>query len=129
MPRNLAVWLLVIMSAAWLNLGTIYQDEDPILRTQTNPILYTKKMDEIKDGEKGAPAPSFKFYKREKFYVEEPMEKEAFDPEVFRRPGISPGEDHLAQEYAYEWDSEGENPESGASNEDEGTFSSSPREK
>lgn len=44
--------------------------------TQTNPIAYKDKMEELKDGEKGAPSPSYKFYPKDRFLTDPPMEKE-----------------------------------------------------
>lgn len=58
-----------------LNLGTIRKKDDPILNTQTDPIAYKEKMEEIKDGEKGAPMPSVTLYAKEKFLAEGPVAK------------------------------------------------------
>jgi len=58
-----------------LNVGTVRKDFDPITKTQTDPIAYKKKMEEIKDGVKAAPKPSFKFYNKSDFLTLPPMEK------------------------------------------------------
>lgn len=55
------------------HLGAIRKDEDPILKTQTDPISYKQKLEETKDGVKGAPAPSFTYYQKEEFLVKTPM--------------------------------------------------------
>jgi hypothetical protein len=52
-----------------LNVGAIRKNEDPISRTQTDPISYKKKLEETKDGVKGAPTPSFRYYEKEEFLV------------------------------------------------------------
>lgn len=57
----------------FLNLGAIRKNEDPIARTQTDPISYKQKREENKDGVKGAPKPSFKYYEKEEFLVNSPM--------------------------------------------------------
>ena len=68
-----------ILIATWgtvfiLNAGTIRKENDPILRTQTDPISYKQKLEETKDGIKGAPAPSFTYYEKEGFLVKTPMQ-------------------------------------------------------
>jgi len=60
----LSVMIVVI---GFLNSGTIRKKEDPILKTQTDPITYKQKMEEMKDGPKGAPTPSFKLFPKENF--------------------------------------------------------------
>ena len=65
---------VVLFLFVGLNLGTIRKQDDPILNTQTNPILYKEKMEEIKDGEKGAPSPSFTHYTKQDFLSESPVE-------------------------------------------------------
>lgn len=50
-----------------LHTASIRKNEDPIARTQTDPIELKEKLDELKDGVKGAPAPSFKYYEKEAF--------------------------------------------------------------
>ncbi len=71
MHRNLIFLQIVVLSAGWLNLGAILQDDDPILKTQAEAIRYDKKMEDLKDGEKGAPAPSFRFYHKDRFFTED----------------------------------------------------------
>ena len=66
---------MIVLVLSLLQLGTIRKAEDPILSTQTNPIAHQEKMDEIKEGEKGAPSPSFKHFEKEKFLIDPPMEK------------------------------------------------------
>ena len=54
-----------------INLGTIRKKENPILKTQTNPIAWKDKLEEIKDGVKGPPAPSWKLYPKSRFQTED----------------------------------------------------------
>ncbi|HXV28395.1 MAG TPA: hypothetical protein VD913_05445 [bacterium] len=70
---------------ALLHVGSVRKQEDPIVMTQTNPIAYKDKMEEIKDGEKGAPSPTYKYYPKGRFLVEPPMEKE---PEESLESGV-----------------------------------------
>ena len=64
-------------------MGTIRKQEDPITKTQTDPILYKQKLEETKDGEKGPPTPSWKLYPKEGFMADSPVEnkKEEVQPE------------------------------------------------
>jgi hypothetical protein len=68
-------WIITgLCGIAILNLGTIRKKDDPILRTQTEPISVKEKLEEIKDGEKGPPTPSFQLYPRNGFLTEPPFE-------------------------------------------------------
>ena len=78
---------LVISSL--LNLGTIKKADDPILKTQTDPISYKQKMEEQKDGPKGAPMPSFNLYPKARFMT---------DSSVAEPPAQEPQTDNLAGE-------------------------------
>ena len=57
----------VVVISSLLDLGTIRRQEDPILKTQTAPILFKQKEEEMKDGPKGAPTPSFNLYPKAGF--------------------------------------------------------------
>lgn len=61
-----------------LNMGVINKKFDPINENQTDPISLKKKMEELKDGQKGAPTPSFKFFdeENEDFQTKDPMVSE-----------------------------------------------------
>lgn len=78
LPRNFLnsfVVLAIVTVVFILNSGTVRKKEDPIRDTQTDPIAYNKKMEEIKDGEKGAPTPSFQYYGGEPFLKSPPVDK------------------------------------------------------
>ena len=59
-----------ILGTSFLNLGVIHRKEDPILKTQTDPVLYKQKEEEMKEGPKGAPTPSFNLYPKERFFTD-----------------------------------------------------------
>ena len=79
MLSNIWNWGFILVIIASINLGTVRKKEDPILHTQTNPIAYKDKMEEIKDGVKGAPSPSFKHYEKNEFLVDPSIENEELD--------------------------------------------------
>lgn len=67
---------VAIFTLGVLHMGTIRKKEDPIRDTQTDPIAYDQKMEEIKDGEKGPATPTFQFYEKEEFMTEPPADKQ-----------------------------------------------------
>lgn len=74
--RLCRIFLFLSLAAClFLNLGTIRrkEDQDPILKTQTGPITLDAKKEEMKDGEKGAPMPTWRMYPRWRFLVDLPM--------------------------------------------------------
>lgn len=78
--RWLSVTCLLFLAA--LQWGTVRRSENPVTDTQTNPILYEKKMEEIKDGVKGAPSPTMKFYEKEKFLAKTPVQDQQVNEET-----------------------------------------------
>lgn len=84
MSKGVAVFGVVfVLMMASLNLATVRKKDDPILKTQTDPILLKDKQEEIKDGEKGAPTPSFKWYAFNWFQTDSPASRdtEAINPQ------------------------------------------------
>lgn len=83
------LWVVGASVFMLLNMGSIRKQEDPIVNTQTNPILYKEKMEEIKDGEKGAPSPTFKYYEKADFMTDPPFNSEDFEltSEIDHLPG------------------------------------------
>ena len=65
-----------VCAIALLNIGTIRKKDDIILKTQTGPIAYKQKMEEIKEGEKGAPMPSMMLYPKWEFLSDPPYDDE-----------------------------------------------------
>jgi len=72
---------LGVCCIALLNMGTIRKQQSAILDTQTGPIKYEDKMEEIKDGVKGAPAPTIQLYPKYAFLIDPPY-VEGEDPEL-----------------------------------------------
>lgn len=58
---------------SFLSIAAIYKKDDPIVKTQTDPILYEQKQEEIKEGVKGAPQPVWRVYPKYRFLVEPPF--------------------------------------------------------
>ncbi len=76
MKKGFPIAGFVLLLLVFIHGGAVRKKDDPILRTQTNPILYKEKMEEMKDGEKEAPLPSFKLYRKEEFLADPPMAAE-----------------------------------------------------
>jgi hypothetical protein len=120
--RKLRACLLVaaVVVTGFLNAGAVLQREDRIAQTQTDPILYEQKMEEIKDGEKGPSMPKIEYYKRSGFLTTAPVKSlEASDlRDVFSQPhelwevfpAGAPGAEEAYDEY---WWLEEENPAAG----------------
>ncbi|MFZ5802215.1 MAG: hypothetical protein ACOY3K_03765 [Candidatus Omnitrophota bacterium] len=83
---NFRLGIVVLVAAGLLQIAPIRREEDAIRKTQTDPIAYKKKMEEIKDGEKGAPAPPMEFYDKRTFLTEPPVEKEKKEEPLDRLP-------------------------------------------
>ena len=102
MIKRLA-FLIFLSSTVFLQMGLIRKDQDPIAMTQTDPITYKQKVEETKDGVKGAPAPSFKYYEKEGFLTQSPVNPQGEEtvspppsyPEVSE---VDLGEEDLGQE-------------------------------
>ena len=71
--KKMSLLASLVLMGTILNLGSIRKQEDPITKTQTEPISLKQKMEEMKDGPKGAPTPSFKLYPKEGFQIEPPV--------------------------------------------------------
>jgi hypothetical protein len=76
MKWDAGVIILLISAVGLSNLALIRKEQDPIQDTQTAPIAYKQKMEEIKDGEKGPPTPSYQYYSRSRFLTEQPIAKD-----------------------------------------------------
>lgn len=83
--RNQRWVCLFLIFCLGFHTGVIRKKHDPILDTQTDPIKLKKKLEELKDGKKGAPTPSFRFYdKSEDFQT-----KTAIEDDKVTTQGIS----------------------------------------
>ncbi len=83
---RLLVSLLLIFT---LHAGVIRKERTPIQNTQTDPIALKKKLEELKDGEKGPPTPTFEFYEGRNFQTKSPVGNQ---PE---EAGVSQPQDHI----------------------------------
>lgn len=70
------ILIIGLLTVFVLNMGLVRKKENPIRDTQTDPILYKQKMEQIKDGEKGPTTYSMQFYKKEKFFTEAPFSED-----------------------------------------------------
>lgn len=85
-PLSKLIHLFVLVTVLVANLAALRKNEDPIQDTQTDPITYKQKVEETKDGVKGAPAPSFKFYEKEQFLEKAPTATGSEEPEQKTQP-------------------------------------------
>ncbi len=74
-----------------LNSGAIRRERDIIRETQTDPISLKKKLEELKDGEKGPTTPTFEFYEGKDFQTKAPVDNK---PET---AGVDDTKDHIPQ--------------------------------
>lgn len=81
MNKNIISSIFVLVLAS-LSLAAIYRNEDPIRDTQTDPIAYQQKMEEEKDGKKGALLYSVKYNPSDNFLTASPVaeEEEVMEP-------------------------------------------------
>ena len=69
---------MIFLLFQWsVHVGAIRKHRDAIQNTQSDAISLKQKLEETKDGVKGAPAPSFKFYKKADFQTKTPMETQS----------------------------------------------------
>lgn len=98
----LAIFVLVFVA---LNTAAIRKKDNPVVRTQTSPIDYNEKMEEVKDGEKGAALPTMDIYPKANFMtaspvktdkqveMEEPVQKNPEAEDFVIEDEVSTGED------------------------------------
>lgn len=83
--------ILLSVSIFILHTGSIRKNEDPVARTQTDPIELKEKLDELKDGVKGAPAPSFKYYEKEAFLTNTATQTQKEEAGLPKKEEMLPG--------------------------------------
>ncbi len=100
MKKITLILSVMIVMIGFLNSGTIRKKQDPILKTQTDPITYKQKMEEMKDGPKGPPTPSFQLFPKENFMADSSVEEgkeelpqNASTPENISEVPVSEGEE------------------------------------
>ncbi len=87
-----AVLSFVLIAASVLHFGAIRKNQDPVRRTQTDPISLKQKQEETKDGIKGAPSPTFEYYEKEDFLTRIPMKT------ALEEPAVSASEDSAVED-------------------------------
>jgi len=96
MKYNIRKWVLFGACNFLLLTGAVQKKENPILKTQTDPIAYKAKMEELKEGEKGAPSPSLRHYPESGFLVDPPFE--AKKVEALKNSGIPNIDDPIPED-------------------------------
>jgi hypothetical protein len=71
------ILLPLLLVVFCLNMGAIRKNDDHVVQTQTDPILYEKKMEEVKDGDKGPSMPVMAIYKKSNFLSQGSVNQEA----------------------------------------------------
>ena len=66
---------------ALFSLASLRKNEDPISTSQTSAIPLKQKIEETKDGVKGAPSPSMSFYGSRQILTSSPVEQETGEEE------------------------------------------------
>lgn len=69
--------LCLLILFACLNSAALLRKDNPVVKTQTDPIRWEDKQEELEEGVKGAPSPSMKFYANETFLIDAPVDKSA----------------------------------------------------
>jgi hypothetical protein len=112
---------LALLVCAFLNLATVRKRQDPIASAQTGPISLQQKLEETKDGPKGAPSPSLQFYKGGSFLTKTPMEtpKEAAAGNSEAIEGLDAASASDEEAGFFEEEREGQSARSYAAEEDE----------
>ena len=97
MKRTYLLQMVLLAGFALLSMGSLRKHEDFAAATnaQTGPISLQQKLEEEKDGVKGAPSPSMTFYPNAKF-----MTTPAVKDEINPAPGDAPPEETAAENQA-----------------------------
>ncbi len=67
---------LILLCLACLNLASVRKNEDPILNTQAEGVLYRQKMEEEKDGVKGPLLYHVRNNPSDTFFIDPPFAKD-----------------------------------------------------
>ena len=95
--RNFFAYLC--LTVALFSIAGMRKNEDPIAATaQTSPISLKQKLEETKDGVKGAPSPSMTFYGSQPVLTGSPVKEEAKEDFVEEEEPSAPQEDKLFEE-------------------------------
>jgi len=74
--KKKALFFIFLSVLAGLQIGTVRKKDNPVVNTQTAPILYEQKKEEEKDGVKGPLMYHVKNNPLETFFIEPPMTSE-----------------------------------------------------
>ncbi|MFA6599853.1 MAG: hypothetical protein WCU74_02400 [Candidatus Omnitrophota bacterium] len=77
MQKSFFLMVVGVVAVGFLNMGVIRKKDDHVAFAQTDPILYEKKMEELKDGEKGPSMPVMTLYAKSDFLTKSPVRDEA----------------------------------------------------
>lgn len=77
------IFAYLCLPLALLSMASMRKTEDPVAATaQTSPISLQQKIEETKDGVKGAPSPSMTFYGNQKILTSSPLKEDKGDNTV-----------------------------------------------
>ncbi len=95
---------------ALFSMGSLRKNEDPIAATaQTGPISLKQKLEETKDGVKGAPSPSMTFYRDQKILTNSPVKMNQQEDTVEENTALEEQLEEAAEEDdSWETDAEAE---------------------
>lgn len=68
--------VIVVVFLAAFQMAAVLRSDNPVKRTQTDAISLKAKLEETKDGIKGAPSPSMQFYGKSEFLLDSPVHNE-----------------------------------------------------
>lgn len=96
MPMSRVLFFIILF--ACLNSAALLRKDNPVAKTQTDPIRWEDKQEELKEGVKGAPSPSMKFYANETFLVDAPVDKNTDEDAHLYTSEAEPSEASLRSE-------------------------------
>lgn len=86
MQRNyFLISSVLVLMLSFLNTGATLKNDNKynvIAKTQTDPITHKEKTEELKEGVKGAPTPSFQYYGSEQVLSRPPIDTEKEEAEL-----------------------------------------------
>ena len=98
--------VVLIAVLAFSHLGTVRKTKTTLQKTQSDTVTWKQREEELKDGPKGAPTPSFKLYGSKQIMTDPPMtakteeKAKAGVAEVSEVDGIKQDEDWWSDEEA-----------------------------
>lgn len=65
----------LLLAAGFLFSGSVLKKDDPIVNTQTDPVLYEQLKKEEEEGRKSPASPTFDLFPQQAFLIEDPVGK------------------------------------------------------